>query len=761
MFKKSGVPMFYIKCLADLEDFTSSKDDKENKKKMDAPNAKALTALSQKLRKHNKQYASQISDFKENPQANDVESAKAEIVAESKKDKEENGSFWKKKQPETKKAHGFFKKQEESEDEESSDFTEDEETETETESEDDQNLVGAAKWKKKAPVAQSQQAAAKKPQPKKETKQVSFQQKSILSETEESEVEGPSRPRAQQTQAALTSENVYQKLREVMEARGKRGTDKLEQIGLLEKILLVARTPIQRTKVLMALISARFDFNFGTTSSQSVDMWKSTEKEISQIFDILEQHADIKIDEAGDEFDEELHPDASANEVKTVRGNIVSLLVRLDDEYMKSLQAAESGSQEYEDRLTDECLLYSLIIRAERYCVQQKDNDNLTRLRMLRLEHVYYKYNEDIRKLETDSMRLLNITESPAGADELVHDLCVFLYHNAGDRIRTRAVLCHVYHHALNKRFSDARDLILMSHLQDSISKTDISTQILYNRAIAQIGICAFRCGLVMESHNALNDLMASLKTKDLLAQGTQMQRYQGTELEKKEKQRMLPFHMHINLELLEAIQLTVAMFLEVPSMAMNKHDNKKKMVSKHYRRLLEQHEKQEFQCPPENFKDYIMQASTELMAGNWQEASELITSVSVWNLLPDFEAIKSNLVLITKKEALRTHLWQYGAQLESVPVSYLSQVFDLSADKVESVLAKMILAENFKARIDPETRMVHLRQEDATKLQFLIAQLCDKATSVIENNEKLSEIKHSMRNPADGVESKRREQNK
>lgn len=85
--------------------------------------------------------------------------------------------------------------------------------------------------------------------------------------------------------------------------------------------------------------------------------------------------------------------------------------------------------------------------------------------------------------------------------------------------MRTQAVLCHVYHHALNKRFHEARDLLLMTHLQESIHLADVPTQVLYNRAMAQIGICAFRLGMVQECHYALNDIMASIKTRDILAQ--------------------------------------------------------------------------------------------------------------------------------------------------------------------------------------------------------------------------------------------------
>merc|ERR1719401_1733545 len=97
---------------------------------------------------------------------------------------------------------------------------------------------------------------------------------------------------------------------------------------------------------------------------------------------------------------------------------------------------------------------------------------------------------------------------------------------NSQTRLHRRATLCQVYHLALHDHFDAARNLIHLGSLHEqAMDSGDVHIQILYNRAIAQMGLCAFRLGKIAEAHSFLMDVCMHNKARELLAQGLSFQK--------------------------------------------------------------------------------------------------------------------------------------------------------------------------------------------------------------------------------------------
>ena len=223
------------------------------------------------------------------------------------------------------------------------------------------------------------------------------------------------------------------------------------------------------------------------------------------------------------------------------------------------------------------------------------------------------------------------------------------------------------------------------------------------------------------------------------------MQRYSqiSPEQERLERQRQLPFHMHINLELLECVYLTCSMLLEIPLLAQigSSPDIKKRVISKTYRRLLEYHERQIFTGPPENTRDHVMQASKALAAGEWRKSADFINSIKIWDLMANSSKIKEMLSAQIQEEGLRTYLFTYAPFYDTLSIATLASMFELPERKVSAVVSKMISHEELAAALDQVNSAIIFRKGvELSRLQSLALSLSDKASGLIEANEKTLE---------------------
>jgi translation initiation factor 3 subunit C len=468
-----------------------------------------------------------------------------------------------------------------------------------------------------------------------------------------------------------------------------------------------------------------------------------------------------------------------------VVGSLSLLMSRLEEEYTKSLQKISHHTPDYVTRLRDESKLVELLARMQSYFERESANDDAAALAQLRVEHVYYRHDTIARQVDkaaeffdkygevtmlhpacvsndkgcmdfsiahpaaVSGKPVLDDAESAsANVDwtELMKKLCTFVYKHGTDQAKKRAIICHVFHHALHDRFLEARDLLLMSHLQENIySVGEVSTMILFNRMMVTLGMCAFREGRVWEAHQCLGEVCSG-RVRELLAQGVSMGRFSDKtpEQEKAEKRRQVPYHQHINLDLLEACHLISAMLLEVPNMAASVAGDtgrRSRPISRTFRKYHDIYDHQVFTGPPEQTRDFVMRASKALMKGDWKTCVDLVTNLDVWQLVPgedSAESIKTMMAGKIKLEGLRTYLFAFSAQYDSLSLSQLCGMFEMTKNEVHSVVSKMMINRELYASWDQPTETIVLRKVEPNTLQVMALQFAEKAASLVEANERL-----------------------
>lgn len=731
--QETGIPKFYIKCLAELEDFVSECwEDREGRRQMSKNNAKGLTTLRQKLRKYNRDFNDDIFSYKANPEEYEEE----EEVEEVKSDSEEDiGVTISSKEKEPVQDEG------DSDDDDDIDWDSDSSDSSDSDIGDDS--VGLSKYTA-AMFLKKPEDESKKKEKKEKTKKTVTKKKKEEEEWTEVMKGAPmvmEKPKMFSKDTEVNHEAVQKKLVEIVSARGKKGTDRNEQIELLKELLSISEAnnlgPALSVKINFNIMAAIFDYNPNIATCMRAEMWDQCISIASRLLKLLEDHDDITVGEHILEESEMLETSPYR-----VRGCVLTMVERMDEEFIKMLQACDAHSTEYVERLKDESAVCDIIERLQDYIEKRGNAEEICRAYLRRIEHTYYKFDHTIFDEDGNSQ-----PNDPS--QKLMEKLCKYIYAKDNtDRLRTRSILCQIYHHALHNRWFKARDLMLMSHLQDNIQYSDVPTQLLYNRTMVQLGLCAFRNGMTKDAHHALVDIQSGGRAKELLAQGLLLQRQheRTPEQEKIEKRRLLPYHMHINLELLECVYLVSAMLMEVPYMAAHEMDARRRMISKNFHHVMRMSERQTLTGPPESMREHVVAASKAMKTGNWKSCKNFIINdkmnTKVWDLFFQGEKVKDMITAKIQEESLRTYLFTYSSVYDSLSMVTLAEMFELDIPVVHSIISKMIINEELMASLDEPTQTVVMHRTEPTRLQSLALQLSEKVSSLIDNNEKIMELK-------------------
>jgi len=765
--KQTGIPCFIVKELVDVEAYTAEKwSDKEFRKKLSKDKSRSLTTLRQRIKKYfveASKVAIEVEDYKKSPE--EYLKSHGNVAEEEEEEKEEKsdseaGEDSMSSSDDEAPVKAPVKAPKASKSGDAGDWGSDESDEWSEEdsdgssdsgsSTDDDRYDGAegefARYTieyflKRADGGNKKKATREKKE-KKERKNKEDKPDDEGWERTQTKTPGLSIGKDGEViifakDVDINAKNVVQKLAEIQAQRPRKDTDRSNKVKFLEELVrLVIKTelgPCLELKVRMSIVFALYDYNSKNKDYMADQEFADAIAQTRTIVNRLNEEEKMNMSEKIQDDEETLTKEPNEEGKWLLRGSLVNTCTKLDTEFFKLLQNSDQHSEEYRSRLRHNQDIIELFRQGVIWALKGEDRQQICQMYLLVVKYMYYRH-----KSQTPDM---------VNPEQTIRDYCKYIYANdETQRIRTQAILYNIYHLALHDNWFQARDLMLMSHLQESIHNADIGTQIIYNRTMVQLGLCAFRKGLMEDAHQALTDIQSGNRSRELLAQGFSITRERTQYQERTERRRMQPYHTHINTELLECVYLVSAMFLEIPYMAEKEFDHRRRMISKQFHYQLRNSEKQAFVGPPDNMREHVLAAAKALKVGDWQKCIKFLINPKmnqkVWNLFAETEKVQSMLICNAKKESLRVYLFSYSQFYDNISLQWIQDNFELDGDLVHSEVSKMIINEELKASWDEPTNSLVLHQTEPTRLQNLALQLSQRLNNLTENNERLCESK-------------------
>ncbi|KEP62586.1 UNVERIFIED_CONTAM: eukaryotic initiation factor-3, subunit 8, putative [Hammondia hammondi] len=773
--EQEGLPSFFVRIIVELEQFLEERHrDKEAFKKLSKAKATAFNTLRAKVRKTNEQWQEKVDACKADPSqfASSDSDDDDDFDSDDSSDLSDISDSSESEESDEEKPKRKAMTEDGSEDSEGSEWSDSDASSLSSGEETDKHKAAMAKW-----GLRSEGDKSRKQKEKKKTKRVS-----------KSKDEGALSPRGEagaefsiKDMESLFDTNdldasvIRKRVQLVVEKRGRRGVDRLEQTRILKRLAeLAARVgPQSELEVLAHLISAEFDTTSGVFACLSSAIWLDVFHQLEAVLGHLEEgvkkaRADGKgtggtayvlvptVLASSDAVDAALvAPDAQV----VSSGILTSFVERLDDELMKSLQFTDVHSEEYKERLGQSADMIAVLCRAWVHLTDCQSKPQAATLALRINEHMHYKHDAiaasmwDLVRKRVPAEVAQHLPDEGMKPSDFVEKLTNLVFESESPRERTRALLHLAYSRALHDDFYKARDLLHTPNMQELALQTDTQTQILYNRDLVQLGLCAFRNGRINEAHACLSEVCP--KHKELLAQGlSNLKNVECTpEQERAEKRRLLPYHMHISMELIEGAHNICAMLIEVPHMAHDPFEHRKRPISKHFRRMLETYDKQAFLGPPENARETVMAATKALQKGDWKECCRFIFSLGIWEKLMNATEIQEMLKLKVKQEAMRTYIFTYLTLYDSFSISQLCGMFELPESTVHSIVSKMMINEEIHASWDESSQFILISRVERTRLQQLASTLTENVNNAVEQNE----LTLNMKNPKFALSHDRR----
>ena len=284
-------------------------EDSAGRKNLSKINGKSLGALRQKLRKYIREgHEEEVAKFRENPDAEDDDEEEKGEEEEESDDGSDTDTRAKSEDKESKAAKSRKDKMmDEDEESDSEEWDSDDSS-----SDSDSDIIASTStytrdmFLKKVvdpeKEEERQRKKDKKMKDREDRKKIRNERKGQYSDEEDDDDDGGGWNLVDKSSAKvamfpkdaeITNDLVIKKLAEIMAARGKKKTNRKEQIELLTELATIGQEhqlgPGIHIKIKFAIIAALFDYNPKLSDAMKPDSWEKCMKGVEELLDLLDE----------------------------------------------------------------------------------------------------------------------------------------------------------------------------------------------------------------------------------------------------------------------------------------------------------------------------------------------------------------------------------------------------------------------------------------------------------------------------------------
>jgi translation initiation factor 3 subunit C len=439
-----------------------------------------------------------------------------------------------------------------------------------------------------------------------------------------------------------------------------------------------------------------------------------------------------------------------------LQNNLSTMMEKLENELYKSLQFNIGNNTDYVNSILNEVKFLKLCKKAEIFYSKLNNVKCISRIYLLVIMHTYYKSNASVKnlvkknniKLEPDDYLQKIIIDNNKDYFKM---LCNQTYQVLDEENKVKVMLYHIYFLCMRNDYESATRMFDSSNLYELVSVFKNETlKILFNRALAQLSLCAFKNLDLEEVLRYLTPLCTKgpTKLKEYLSQSYNKESEKNTLFDREDKKRAIPYIMKINTDDLDTIFYLSSMIYDVPKILLDKifgnernDDDENNYNSHAFERIFYNFQRQQFNGPSHVDKDKILAITTILMKGDWKKCVEEVKKL---NLIKKYNYLQDKLFELIKRTALKCYIIFYMNEFQSFELNKLSKRFEIDANEVKNIINDMILRRQIKAKWNDNYLLMKSNDRDSI---VNMKKLADNVQIITKQNLELMQTAMALAN--------------